>query len=132
MVELKIPGEGDSLLILKVPAALSDVDDESNLIQVQASAGAWTGKLVDLRLKSAELSSFITELGVLIESQNGDAHLETEEGEIDVQIEAATKGRFVVAGYISTGLDRQVTLEFAFETDLKSLSPLVPQLKQIN
>ena len=129
MVELKIAGEGESQLILKVPVALSNVDDETNLIQVQASAGAWTGKSVDLRLTSGELSTFFSELAELIETQNGDAHLETSEGEIDVQIEAATKGRFVVAGYISTGLDRQVTLEFAFETDNKALDPLVPQLK---
>jgi len=106
-VELKISGGRESSIALKVPKSIAQ--NAADPIEVMVSAGAWTGKYVPVQLAEGELLPFLQELAEIIESSEGDAHLETSEGNLDLQVEAGFKGRFTVSGYLCMGDDRQVT-----------------------
>jgi hypothetical protein len=129
VVELKISGDRESAIALKIPKSVPE--DGAASIEVMVSAGAWTGKFVPVELAGAELAPFLQELGDVIENAEGEAHLETSEGNLDLQVEAGSKGRFSVSGYLCMGDDRQVTLEFSFDTNAAALKPLVGLIQSI-
>lgn len=129
VVELKISGERESTIALKVPKSVTQEGQAS--IEVMVSAGAWTGKYVPVQVAGNELAPFLQELGDVVNNGEGEAHLETAEGNLDVQVEALSAGNFNVSGYLVMGEERQVTLEFAFETKSAALKPLSGLIESI-
>lgn len=100
-------------------------------VELDVSAGAWSGRVRDAYVTTIEVKEFREQVEQLMAGQRAEAHLEPMEPHLVLKLASEPNGRVEVSGVAFDEPEGVNAIAFNWEIDLKDLKGLSKQLKDI-
>jgi hypothetical protein len=99
--------------------------------EISVSAGAWSGRVRDAFVTTAEIARFRDQLEILIQGKSKEAHFEPMEPHLILKISAEPGGKVQVSGVAFDEPEGVNALAFNWLADPKQLKNVVKQISEI-
>lgn len=115
-MEIRIANESCSVSF-KLPTSLQRSNSQDwNTVGVIVSAGAWTGREIQMKLKTSKLEEFLADFSGMLKDLSGEVTLESNQGWLELKLKFEKNGAILVSGSAKDS-ENGNRLDFKFESD---------------